>query len=232
MDQFIGEADLVRLCRTLGLAGQDDVERGAGTDEAGQAVAATGPGDDAELDLGQPELGLRVIRGHAPVTGQREFESAAQAAAVNGGHDRLAARGDTIHQLLRAPTEARGLFRGAQARELLDVGAGDEVVELAGDEHDGTHLGIVLEARQESIELLCHRRGKGVDRRAGHVERDDRDARLDFDSEGRHDHVLSSTSALPMPPCAQMEISPNCTSRRCISFASVVTMRAPVAPNG
>ena len=35
-----------------------------------------------------------------------------------------------------------------------------------------------------------------------------------------------------MPPCAQMEISPNCTSRRRISFASVVTSRAPVAPNG
>src|SRR5881296_1451076 len=35
-----------------------------------------------------------------------------------------------------------------------------------------------------------------------------------------------------MPPCAQIDNSPNCTSRRAISFASVVTMRPPVAPNG
>src|SRR2546426_468997 len=42
----------------------------------------------------------------------------------------------------------------------------------------------------------------------------------------------SSTMAKPMPPCAQIDSRPNCTSRRTISFASVVTSRVPVAPNG
>src|SRR6185436_13851093 len=42
----------------------------------------------------------------------------------------------------------------------------------------------------------------------------------------------SSTIAKPMPPCAQTEIRPCLALRRAISFASVVVMRAPVAPNG
>ena len=54
-------------------------------------------------------------------------------------------------------------------------------------------------------------------------------------SEWKADHrvtTLSSTSAKPIPPAAQMETSPNWTSRRTISLAMVVMMRAPVAPNG
>ena len=35
-----------------------------------------------------------------------------------------------------------------------------------------------------------------------------------------------------MPPAAQIDTSPYCTSRRAISFAMVVMMRPPVAPNG
>ena len=35
-----------------------------------------------------------------------------------------------------------------------------------------------------------------------------------------------------MPPCAQIEIRPNCTSRRAISFDERGHQRAPVAPNG
>ena len=62
------------------------------------------------------------------------------------------------------------------------------------------------------------------------VDRDDGDALLLDD--GEHAHARSSTIAKPIPPWAQMEIRPNCTSRRRISLASVVTIRAPVAPKG
>src|SRR3954463_5779919 len=45
-------------------------------------------------------------------------------------------------------------------------------------------------------------------------------------------HTRSNTIAYPIPPCAQIEISPNCTSRRRISFARRVTRRAPGERNG
>src|SRR5438034_3026243 len=44
-------------------------------------------------------------------------------------------------------------------------------------------------------------------------------------------YTLSLHDALPIS-CAQIDSRPNCTSRRAISFASVVTSRVPVAPNG
>ena len=42
----------------------------------------------------------------------------------------------------------------------------------------------------------------------------------------------STTIAKPSPPAAQTVMRPNCPPRRASSFASVVVMRAPVAPNG
>ena len=78
MHQLVDEAELARLGRTLGLPGEDDVQCRAHADEAGQAVAPPRAGDDAELHLGKSELGLRMIGGHAPVTGEREFQSRRQ----------------------------------------------------------------------------------------------------------------------------------------------------------
>ena len=139
------------------LPGEDDVECGAGADEARQPVAPAGTGNDAELDLGKPQLGLGVIGGHAPVTGERELQPTAKTAAVNGRNDRLPAGGHPIHQLLGPATQRRRLLGGAEPGEFLDIGAGDEVVRLAGDEHDRAHHRVALQPRQEPIELLRHR---------------------------------------------------------------------------
>lgn len=173
-----------------------------------------------------------MIGGHAPVTREREFHPAAKAASVNRCDDRLPAVRHAIHQVLGPATQRRGLLGGVEPGELLDIGTRDEVLRLAGNEHDRAHHRIALQPREESVELERHRGGKGVHWRPRHVQRDHRSAGLDVNVEGGHGHGLSRTRALPMPPCAQMEISPNCTSRRRISLARVVTIRAPVAPNG
>src|SRR6185312_8980971 len=100
-----------------------------------------------------------------------------------------------------------------------------------GDEHGGADGRVVAQPDQERLELDLDGAAELVDGLPGEVERDHRDAVVEDRGERRH-YARSRTSAEPIPPCAQMETSPNCASRRRISWARVVTRRAPVAPNG
>ena len=88
-------------------------------------------------------------------------------------------------------------------------------------------VGIVAEPDEQRLELDLDRGAELVYRLARQIEGDDGDAGLDGGREGGHSVARSSTMATPIPPCAQIEIRPNCTSRRRISLASVVTIRAP-----
>src|SRR5690606_24644510 len=92
-------------------------------DGAGEALGATEAGNDAEADLGEPELG--VLRGVDQVTAQGELQPATEREAVDRrdgrdvrgleeGHDPLAERGE------RTPLLA------AVVRHLGDVRAGHE----------------------------------------------------------------------------------------------------------
>ena len=233
MDELIDDPEPEGLLRPLHLAGEDDVERGARADEPRQPLAATGRGQDAELHLGEPELGLGVIGRHPVMARQGELEAAAQAGPVDADGDRLREARHALQQLLTVRDEALG-FGGARERdELLDVGARDEVVRLAREERHGPHRALALERFERREEVGFQRARDFVDRFALHVERDDRDpvGQLPAECGSRHQR-RSRTMAKPMPPCAQIDSSPNCTSRRAISLASVVTMRPPVAPNG
>src|SRR2546429_7562905 len=89
--------------------------------------------------------------------------------------------------------------------------------------------------RSRREQVLLHHGRKLVDRLVLQVENDDGDAVVDElpgERRARSHQRRSSTMARPIPPCAQIDSRPNCTSRRAISFASVVTSRVPVAPNG
>ena len=172
-----------------------------------------------------------MVGGDSVVTGEDQLEPAAETGPVNRGDDRLGQRLDPARELLAL--EAQPLRRRARRKrgELLDIGAGDERVGLARDEDRRPDRCVVAELDEQCLELHLRGRGELVHGLAGQVEGDDRDTVLDGGGERGH-YRRSKTIARPIPPCAQIEIRPNCTSRRRISFASVVTSRAPVAPNG
>ena len=229
--ELVHDPELERFPGALDLPGEDDVERGTGADQPRQPLAAAGARQEAKLHLGQTELGLGVVGRDAVGAGEREFEPAAQTRAVNPHDHRLGERRDPAQHLVAIGREAFGFGRRGELDELLDVRAGDEVVGLARKERDRLGTGLGREPLERRVELVLHRPRDDVDGVVGEIERDDRDAILQFASEGRH-HRRSRTIAKAMPPCAQMEMRPSCTSRRRISLANVVTMRPPVAPNG
>src|SRR6266704_677139 len=218
----------------LHLPGEDHVERGARADESRQPLAPAGPWEDAELHLREPKLGLRVIRGDTVAAGERELEPAAQAGAVNADRDRLGETGDALEQVLTVGREPLRLRRARERDEFLDVRACDERVGLPREKRDGLHLGVALERLECREDVLLDRARDLVDRFARQIERDDGDPVRELPGErrgGSHQR-RSSTTAMAIPPWAQIDTRPNCTSRRTISFASVVTTRPPVAPNG
>src|SRR5438067_240575 len=119
-------------------------------------------------------------------------------------------------------------------------GAGDEVVSLTREEGDGADTCVVRQGGEAGEEFVLHRARYDVDGLTFEVEHDGRNAVGDLPGDGgsrergsgRRHYGRSSTMANPIPPCAHTEMRPNWTSRRRISFESVVTRRPPVAPNG
>ena len=175
------------------------------------------------------------------MAGERELESAAKTGAVNANRDRLGKAGQTVQHVLPVGRESLGFSGRAEREELLDIGAGDEVFSLAGEERHGFHARIAGQRREASEEFILHGARDDVDGLAFEIEHDGRDTIRDAPSDGRRGpggrgdrrhQRRSSTMANPMPPCAHTEIKPNCTSRRRISLDSVITIRPPVAPNG
>ena len=98
--QLVDQADLERLGGAFGLAGQDDVERGADPDEPGQALATARAGKDADLHLGKPDDGLGRVGGDPPGAGERQLAPQADTGAVNRHHDRLGEALQPIDHLL------------------------------------------------------------------------------------------------------------------------------------
>ncbi len=135
------------------------------SDEAGQALRATGAGDDAEIGFGKADL--RVLRGDAVVAGHGEFEAAAERHAVNRDDDGLGG-------ILKRGEKGREIGAAAFARrdgsgEFVDVRARDESL-AAADEHDGGGVGIQRGAEQRLGETFGHAGTEGVDGRI--VDRD------------------------------------------------------------
>src|SRR6266536_4781535 len=93
----------------------------------------------------------------------------------------------------------------------------------------------MLQRLKRREQVLLHRGRNLVDGLALQVEGDDGNAvvgELPSERRPRGHQRRSSTMAKPIPPCAQIDSKPNWTSRRVMSFASVVTGRVPVAPKG
>src|SRR5882762_760696 len=235
MDQLVDDAEAKRLLGGFDLAGEDDVERRAGADQPGEPLATTRARENSELYLREAELGPGVIGSHAVAAGERELEPTAQARSMDPDGDRFGETGHPPQHFLPLGRKPLGFRGGGEPNELLDVCTRDEVLGFPRKERDGSYGGVVLQRVERREQVLLHRGREFVDRLTLQVEGDDGNAvvgELPGERRAGSHQRRSSTMAKPIPPCAQIDSRPNCTSRRVISFASVVTSRVPVAPNG
>ena len=131
MHQVVDQAAPERALGRNRLAGEDNVQRRFDADQTGEPLASAGRRDDAELHLGQSELGFFVVAGHTVGTCQRCLETAAQAGAVDRRNHRFAQVLDAVEECLPVPHEAARLVTRSQRGEFLDIRPGDERVRLA-----------------------------------------------------------------------------------------------------
>jgi hypothetical protein len=184
MHHLVHQPDLERLLGAHVLAGEDHVERGLETHALGQALRAARAGDESDLHLGEREDGLGRVGGDAIGAGQRELESAAQAGTVDGDDDRDAPLLDAVEHRVPEGARLRRVRRDLELEELVDVGAGDEVALLAGDEYRTDDAGVLLDPVDVRRELVDDGRRELVDRLAGQVEGEDGDAVDDLEGDG------------------------------------------------
>ena len=146
---LIDESQPICLGSTLRLSRQNHVQRGSRANQPRKSLAAARSGNQSELHLGEAEHRLGMIRCDPVVAGQRNLETAAQTSAVDGGDDGLLEGFQAADRFLALEAEPLGLRLIGDRRELLDVGTGDEVVGLAGDEHNRADGGVFAQPRQQ-----------------------------------------------------------------------------------
>jgi hypothetical protein len=139
----------VSLGGALRLSCQNHVESGPGADQAWESLAATGAGNQPELDLGKAEHRLGMVGRDPIVAGQRDLQAPAQTGTVNGCDDRLLKGFQAAHRFLALEAESLGLGLIGDGRELFDIGAGNEIVRLAGDEHHRSGGGVIAKADEQ-----------------------------------------------------------------------------------
>src|SRR6185503_5382166 len=146
-------------------------------------------------------------------------------------------------QLLRILDLRFGLRDVGDLLELRDVGARDELLLLAAEEHQRAReggIGALAQRVQHAAERRQRLGVEEVDPAVGIVEPEERDAggvgleteRPEFGAgflgglvEGQAHAARSSTRAAPWPPPTQSVASPRCTSRFRISRISVSVSR-------
>ena len=193
----------------------------------------------AELDLREAELDLRVVDGDAVVSGQRDLEAAAQRAAVDRGHDRLAERLEPAQlrlDLAHPGSHVLGVLL-VRLLQVVQVTAGEEGLLRRGDDHARDVVLLGLEAIDRRAHRVLVGLVHGVRRLVRVVERQDDDAvvaLLPLDRRalrGGH-QTRSTTVAMPMPPPTQSVARPYRLSWRSSSSISVPRIMPPVAPSG
>ena len=115
---LLDEPPVVRGRGVDEVAGHVEVLRAPDPDEPRQPLRAAAAGDEAELDLRLPELG--VVGDHADVAAHRELETSAEAEAVDRRDERRARRVHAVPELLDPARRAALVRLGrrlAQRRE-------------------------------------------------------------------------------------------------------------------
>ena len=101
------------------------------------------------------ETEARVIDGDAEIAGQRHFEPAAEAIAVDHRDGRQRQPVEAIEHRMAARQRLHDRRRVGDAAELGDVGAGDEAGALGGADHQPARM-IALDLFQHRVELGEH----------------------------------------------------------------------------
>src|SRR6185437_3994847 len=203
-------------------------------------LRATHTGNDAKLNFRRGKGRLGVVGTDAVAAGECHLHPAAQARAVNRGDDRDPQTLEAHEHILAHPAHPLRLDLRLHVAEFFDVGAGDERIRLAGRQYHPFDELIIIDAKEDPLQLADQRRAERVHRFTGPIDGHDEHIAIEPRSERRAAgrelsagrHALSITIACPKPPAAQTVINPNCAPRRTSSLASVVRMRPPVAPNG
>ena len=135
------------------LAREEQIERGFGADQAGQALGAARAGQQADVDFGQANHGLRIIGQHAIVAGQRQLETTAQREAIQGAGHRLAQRFDGAIAGGDALAQRIGLCLAQRAiggDHCFQIGAGHESLLARGDDDAGDRR-ILAQLRESGV---------------------------------------------------------------------------------
>ena len=230
---------LDRLGRLVPGALQQHLHQAVGdAEQPDDAGDAAGAGQQAEGDLGQAELRLRVVQRDPAVAGQRDLEAAAERGAVQRGDDGLAERLEPAQvglDLGDAGGELGRVLVGHLGQQ-LEVAAGEEGVLRRGDDHAGDRVLLGV----EPVDACRQRRAEGVVHRVGALarvvqrQRDDAvgvlvpaDGVVSCQSDSLHDRS-------PRPCRRRRTASPARSAGRARSSSSMTVPRiiAPVAPSG
>src|ERR1035437_3491985 len=173
LDDAGHQSECQRARRVDGIAGEEQLHRRAAADQAGQALGATPPGDDAELDLGLAEA--RVGRGDAHVARHGDLAAAAEGDAVDGADD---GQGRAFHR--QRQHLATGDVLASRGPELGDAGAGREELGAGAGEDRGPAAVIGLGLLQRLGDTREHGAADCVGR--GVLDGNDRQSAVALDS--------------------------------------------------
>ena len=138
LDELVDQTPLLRRLRLEPGAGEQHVHQAVVEPEHPDDARDTAPaGEQAEADLGQAELGARVVVRDPVVAGQRDLQTATERGAVDRRADRLAERLQPPKVRLDAfdVREDLGGVVGAGLDHALEVAAGEERLLRTGDDH-------------------------------------------------------------------------------------------------
>ena len=143
----VDQARVGQLARADRFSLGNDFDRPLDSNEARQALRATGTGNQAQLQFRHAQAGR--LADHARMAGHGQFQSAAQRQPSDGRHHGL---GAVFHRRRKAAQVRFGDM--SFSAELAHVGAGRKRAVGAGD-HDGLHRQIVLRGDQGPVQPLA-----------------------------------------------------------------------------
>mmetsp|Transcript_21202 Transcript_21202/g.42308 ORF Transcript_21202/g.42308 Transcript_21202/m.42308 type:complete len:262 (+) Transcript_21202:1642-2427(+) len=175
-DDEVDEAHLLGLGGPDVLAGEHHVHGGLDADEREEVLGASEAGKEAKLDLGQAHLGLAAVGADAVVAPKGPLEASAEGRTVDGADHGHTLGLHVLEEVDAVLDDGKELGLVLHVLDVLDVGTGDEVVALGGNEHDGLDVipGGYLRI-PHGLGCGGHLKGDGVDR-LGPVKPNDGDA--------------------------------------------------------